>query len=236
MLQAKNSLIGNNIVNNNEMTGSPLNNPTVIEYPKLEDLTVVPKKEQQEFESKKYYGYKKVIVEGVESEVLDVKPSEETQIIEGLFDTVKVEKIETEEKQVELDFSDADINEIIPNEGKYLKSVLIEKSPDLEPENIIKDKIIDGVKGNVEILDTSDATATENDLISLKTAYVNGEKIEGTIPNNGELNYTPSEAVQNIPSGYTSGGTIAAVDYEALGTITPEEMIEAKSITTDILS
>lgn len=181
MLQAKNSLIGNNIVNNNEMTGSPLNNPTVIEYPKLEDLTVVPTKEQQEFESKKYYGYKKVIVEGVESEVLDVKPSEETQIIEGLFDTVNVDKIETEEKEVELDFSDADINEIIPSEGKYLKSVLIEKSPDLEPENIIKDKIINGVKGNVEILDTSDATATENDLISPKTAYVNGEKITGKI-------------------------------------------------------
>ena len=181
MLQAKNSLIGNNIVNNNEMTGSPLNNPTVIEYPKLEDLTVVPTKEQQEFESKKYYGYKKVIVEGVEGEVLDIKPSEETQVIEGLFNTVNVEKIETEEKQVELDFSDADINEIIPNEGKYLKSVLIEKSPDLQPENIIKDKIIDGVKGNVEILDTSDATATSDDILSPATAYVNGEKIEGTM-------------------------------------------------------
>lgn len=59
-------------------------------------------------------------------------------------------------------------------------------------------------------MDTSDATATVNDIISPKTAYVNGEKITGTMLNNGELNYDVSTSEQTIPAGYTTGGTIAA--------------------------
>lgn len=43
------------------------------------------------------------------------------------------------------------------------------------------------------------------------TSYVglNGINKSGTMPNNGELTYTPSTEQQTIPEGYTSGGTIA---------------------------
>lgn len=34
----------------------------------------------------------------------------------------------------------------------------------------------------------------------------------GSMPNNGELNYTPTSSAQTIPAGYTSGGTISAMD------------------------
>ena len=34
-------------------------------------------------------------------------------------------------------------------------------------------------------------------------------RVDGTMPNNGQLNYTPSANSQSIPSGYTSGGTIS---------------------------
>lgn len=40
---------------------------------------------------------------------------------------------------------------------------------------------------------------------------------EGTMKNNGELNYTPSGEEQVIPAGYTSGGTIGPVTAESIG-------------------
>lgn len=59
---------------------------------------------------------------------------------------------------------------------------------------------------------TADATASQSDILTGYTAYIASGKVEGTMPNNGPLNYTPSTSSQTIPAGYTSGGTIAAVD------------------------
>lgn len=59
---------------------------------------------------------------------------------------------------------------------------------------------------------TFGSTATAGDILSGKKAYGNATKITGTMPNNGALSYTPTDATQTIPVGYTSGGTIAAMD------------------------
>lgn len=62
------------------------------------------------------------------------------------------------------------------------------------------------------------------------TSYVglNGINELGTMPNNGELNYTPSTEEQIIPAGYTSGGVISAVDASI------DENIKAENIKKDI--
>lgn len=73
-----------------------------------------------------------------------------------------------------------------------------------------------GIEGTAEILNTDDANAVNTDLLKGKTAYVKGVKITGTIPSNGALNYTPSDVEQTIPAGYTTGGKVAAMDFESI--------------------
>lgn len=57
-------------------------------------------------------------------------------------------------------------------------------------------------------------SATAGKLLEGETALGAAGAISGTIPNNGRLDYTPGAQQQNIPAGYTSGGTIGAVVNE----------------------
>ena len=58
-----------------------------------------------------------------------------------------------------------------------------------------------------------------------KDAYdSNGNAIDGSMPNNGTLSYIPTTAEQTIPKGYTSGGTISAVDANIDSNILPENI------------
>lgn len=52
---------------------------------------------------------------------------------------------------------------------------------ELNSEQIKADEIVLGVSGKESVVDTSDATAAADDIIRNKTAYVNGEKVTGTI-------------------------------------------------------
>lgn len=80
-----------------------------------------------------------------------------------------------------------------------LDEILEQKQTVLIPENIRKGTTILGVTGNFEgEVNTNDATASASDLLYNKTAYVNGEKITGTIP--VQLGYT--EATVNNAYSY----------------------------------
>ena len=54
--------------------------------------------------------------------------------------------------------------------------------------------------------------STNNILTGYQARSESGDYIIGTMPNNGALNYTPTTSQQTIPEGYTSGGTIGAVE------------------------
>lgn len=85
-------------------------------------------------------------------------------------------------------------------------------------------------EGKPFYIKTQPSKGSSTDILAGKS-YFNGayEKIVGTMPNNGELNYTPSTEEQIIPAGYTSGGTIAA------SSMTQEEYDEALNIANQIL-
>lgn len=96
----------------------------------------------------------------------------------------------------------------------------------LTPDKIKRGETILNVAGNVqEGIDTSDANAVETDILSGKTAYVDGNKITGTITSKEAQTYIPSSSEQIIDAGqYLSGTqTISAVPIEEK-TITPSAL------------
>ena len=89
---------------------------------------------------------------------------------------------------------------VTPSEGKVLSKVTVSAIP----ENLI---------------DTTDADATVGQVLLGATAYVNGVKITGTMPNNGVTSLTIDGLTHtnvSIPAGYTTGGTVSLTgDIEA---------------------
>lgn len=84
----------------------------------------------------------------------------------------------------------------IPVEGKVLSGVKVEAIPD-------------------NFVDTTDADAIAGNILAEKTAYVDGEKITGSMPNNGATGGVMDGMTTTsvtIPAGYTSGGTVSLTD------------------------
>lgn len=82
---------------------------------------------------------------------------------------------------------------ITPAAGKVLSKVTVNPIPD-------------------EYIITTDADAAAGEILDGKTAYVDGVKVEGSMPNNGAVAKSMDGLTTTsvaIPAGYTSGGTVS---------------------------
>ena len=104
--------------------------------------------------------------------------------------------------------------------GKYNTANSNSSSGNLLPEYIKEGVTLGGVTGTLVDLDTSDATATAEDIMWGKTAYVNGQKITGekvTLKVGDYVNYVPDTAVSySLPStvsGYENNQNISQENF-----------------------
>ena len=112
--------------------------------------------------------------------------------------------------------SDVTVNVFVPEKQLQTKNYTFTQNTTttLQPEQGYDGFDQVGIEINVQGGSQDPTTATANDILSPKTAYSNGQKITGVMPDNGTLSFTSSENNQTIPAGYTSGGTIAGITIE----------------------
>lgn len=145
---------------------------------------------------------------GAVSKTLDTATTSYT-VPAGYHSGAGTVKIATETKEVTPNKAE---QEITPDTGKVLSKVTVAAIPD-------------------NFIDTTDATAAAAEILSGKTAYVDGEKLEGSMADNGAVSQALNTTTTSytIPEGYHNGlgkvsittETKSATPTKSAQTITP---------------
>lgn len=203
--------------------------------PELQDKAVTPGVEQTVTPDTGYAGLSTVTVSPVVTESGAATPSAAAQVItpsEGkLFDKFTVNATPTEQKTIDANGT------FTPSTGKFFDSVTVnvntakpeqEKSVDLTtmtPVDVTPDEgyTLSKVTATPKapLANTADANAAAGDILSGKTAYVNGAKVTGTIAL-ADTTATPALDAQELtpPAGtYYKKVTVAATPLDDVGSV-----------------
>ena len=148
-----------------------------------------------------------ILIRGKITPTIDLKGKTNASIIREYPELENVEIKPTTEEQI-LKSEKYGFDEV------KILGVTAEIDKNIKSENIKAGVSILDVEGGYEGIDTSDATATPNDILIGKTAYADNKKIEGAMQKydgaySGEVGNRPENAIINTsyqPTTYVSGG------------------------------
>lgn len=212
--------------------------------PSLQDKTVTPGEAQTITPDTGYAGLSAVNVEAVDTEPGAATPSAAEQVITPpagkFFDQFTVAATPTEQKTIDTNGT------FTPSDGKFFDSVTVNvNTAKPEQEKSVELTTMDAVAVTPDagytlskvtampkapLANTADATAAAGDILSGKTAYVNGSKITGVLGTQTKT-ATPSDVEQTIASD--AGKLLSSVVVEA-APLDPAQTVTAGTATKTV--